>query len=521
MQDFNNQGPGGPQGPGGMNNDPNMGPPGGPMDNNMGGPPPGMGGPGGPGGPMGGPPPGGPMDNSMGMNQQPPQTDMMGNSLDPMGGPPGGPGGPMGDPMCNNMGGPGGPMDPMMGGPGGPMGPPGMDPGGMMGGPGPDGFFESSEYSKHLNTTTTHHPITTTTTTGSTTTNMINSREDSSNSRKSMMVPRQDSASSVDLDLTSVSVKRIEDRADEYASVKQALLNDLTLEAGPGNDSLAGQLSPHPGDLHPELLPAQPTVTKPKPNPAPMNRQRSRDNLRSIFGQPTSPMSNRAELSSLNTQRQHQLGSAGNNVMEAAGSSSESRSSPFSSNTNHHSATTVAPTISCSTVSTTTIPSLNYQSSSLLRMNNNTTNNNRQPDKHDTVDSSQSQPIKPRMHGNHLPVMVEEAFPVCLSPELELLGKVPGTGPGPDILARKSQAKGPESLVFPIPEVPEKEEEGSNHLISRRGTGKNRQTKVLLEYNYVNANHSKKQTSHYKHFTFKIRQPMLVCFDFTFTLAHV
>lgn len=272
-------------------------------------------------------------------NMQPPMQDMMGNN-DPMG---------MGGPPPMNGG-----MDPMGGGPN--MGPPMMDD--PMMGPPPmmdqmqpnDGFFENSEYLR-------------------------------SNQKKQIgheLVSRQSSSASMDLD--TVSVKKIEDREDEYGKVKQALLSefDLSPESFP-------HLSPPSFLNSPAINVISPTTTcevDKLPSSGSFNvnqRQRSKDTLESIFG-----------------------GSAAEPMSACkVEQSTESRSS-FSSVDYH-----------CS-------------QSSLLDAEQHVFN-----PLHHQVEEHQSR------------IRVEEPFPVCLSPELDL-----------------QRTLTPLIDVYTIHEVPE-EEEGS------------------------------------------------------------
>lgn len=251
--------------------------------------------------------------------------------------------------MMGNNGDPG-----MMMGPGN-MGMNGMPPDGMMmdGDPmmmggGPDmgqmmqpepGFFESSEYP---------HP----------------SKVSMSGKATGHEVSRQSSTASMDLD--TVSVKKIEDREDEYGRVKQALLSDFDIEDM--SPESRPPFSP-PSPAINIISPADPTPYKPSIDSFSSSRPRSRDTLESIFGSTAEPKVD-----------------------------NESRSSSGAG-----------------------LSSLQLQAAS----------------EHDFPKSS--------IKNNNLLMVVEEPFPVCLSPELDRL-TVTHQPPLVD--------------VYTIPEVPE-EEEGS------------------------------------------------------------
>lgn len=208
-----------------------------------------------------------------------------GGPMSGQGGPMGGQGGPMGGPpddpmmmMDNNMD----MMDPHMGmdmgmgppGPGGMNG--GMDP--MMDGPmmgdhmmpddmtqmQPDhGFFDSSEYPSGFGT-----------------------------SRKADFGHEEVSrTTSMDLDST-VSVKKIEDREDEYRKVKQSLLSDFDWDTGDELKSPNLLRNENTHLNHPALSPLSPLMPSylgPRPTgetrPTRSRRRRqSKDTLESIFG---------------------------------------------------------------------------------------------------------------------------------------------------------------------------------------------------------------------------------------------
>lgn len=265
------------------------------------------------------------------MDQGPGPMDMMGNNGDPMMMGPGGPG----DMGMNGMP-PDGMMmdgDPMM------MGGPDM---GQMMQPEP-GFFESSEYphpNKVMRGKATGHEVS-----------------------------RQSSTASMDLD--SVSVKKIEDREDEYGRVKQALLSDFEIEdMSPRSEPRP--FSPPSPAIH-IISPADPAPFTSRPSDSlypSSSRPRSRDTLESIFG----------------------------------------------------SGSTAEPKVDDESRSSSGLSSLQLQAAS----------------KHDFPKSSS-------ISKNNNLLMVEEPFPVCLSPELDRL-TVTHQPPLVD--------------VYTIPEVPE-EEEGS------------------------------------------------------------
>ena len=145
------------------------------------------------------------------------------NQMDPMGGPMGGPMG-MDGPPPPMMG-----MDPM------------MDPmmGPMMG---PD-YIENSEYSPHG---AGPHTL------------QRSGQYEHSQHRRASQVSRQSSSASMELD--TVSVKKIEDREDEYSKVKQALLSDMN----DFEDELDDLISPYdPHELpSPTPFPADPLINK-------------------------------------------------------------------------------------------------------------------------------------------------------------------------------------------------------------------------------------------------------------------
>ena len=377
-------------------------------------------------------------------NQQPPM-DMMGNPMDDpmmMGGPPGGPQGPPGGPQ-GSMGGPQGPMggpphmngmmdqngmmmdgDPMMGGPGGPMGgpmgPPMLDEmgmpipgtGGMM--PGDPGYFENSEYH--------NRPM------GS---------KSIKNCKKVAGHEVPSAGSSMELD--SVSVKKIEDREDEYLKVKQSLLSDLD-EDDPACTSSPIETKNHLiHDLSPEvMLPELPESLllssqslsmslNYHPNHPHTNQagfRRSKDTLESIFGSTT------------RTAAEPKV------VKNDTAAENESRSS-FS---------LITTTINRSPEATTT-------SSSLL------------VEQHESILNSSQLPatVKADHNIHHSRINssllnVEEPFPVCLSPELDSL--VDPLNPlgrfrspqGPGLPGSGSSAGALERIYSTIPEVPEEEE---------------------------------------------------------------
>ena len=343
--------------------------------NNAGMPPPMMG----PDGPMG--PPGGPMgpQDPMGMGgMNGPCDPMMNNGM----GPPGGMGPP--PPMGMN-----GPMDPMMGPP-----PMGMDP---MGNPmdpmmdpmmGPD-YIESSEYL------------------GPGPPTLRSTGHDAEHSRPSQ-VSRQSSSTSMELD--TVSVKKIEDREDEYSKVKQALLSDL-------ND-FEEDLSPSPFDPNESQLPTADPLTQSQ------RSSRSDSKFEAIFG----------------GQQCINDGTTTTKTMPTIGSTFESRSSTISTTSVDHSRSSVlldaqheSPLLMNSAVAKVEdFVSADFVSAEGFKKHNN--NNN-----------STNKTLITTTTKNHPNKHVEEPFPVCLSPDLD-------SAPLGTSGYRKSFSA--------IPEVPE-EEQGS------------------------------------------------------------
>ena len=146
------------------------------------------------------------------------------NQMDPMGGPMGGPMG-MDGPPPPMMG-----MDPM------------MDPmmGPMMG---PD-YIENSEYSPHG---AGPHTL------------QRSGQYEHSQHRRASQVSRQSSSASMELD--TVSVKKIEDREDEYSKVKQALLSDMN-DFEDELDDLISPYDPHELPSPTPIFPADPLINK-------------------------------------------------------------------------------------------------------------------------------------------------------------------------------------------------------------------------------------------------------------------
>jgi len=226
---------------------------------------------------------------------------------------------------------------------------------------------------------------------------------------------RQDSLSSLDRNL-DISVKKIEEMEDEYGKMKMALLSDL--DQDPDHD---------PAFL---LSPCLPVAENRPPPPA---RQRSRDNLESIFGggnQADRPAS--LNLDSEGTPNQPHMPLFLNLT-------TESRSSDHTT--------------------TNTDPVQSYLSSSF------------DPDQHE-----QDYPGTRAGPRNNL-VLIEEPFPVCVTPEMELsllgggMGMLQTAGRGNTGIAGGGH-------IGTIEEVPE-EEEGSPTTgdgVSRRRTGRTTRT---------------------------------------------
>ena len=410
-----------------------MFPPGGPGPPGMDPGPPMMDGPS-----MGGPPPmdmGGPPMNDMGMNGGFPP----GGGMDGM------------DPM----------MDPMM-----------QDP--MMG-PGPDAmmnppYFESSEYHKEATTVSTGHDGTTGTGLGCA-------------SRGHGVVSRQSSSASMELD--SVSVKKIEDAEDEYGKVKQALLSDLEdLPASPAHNTGAqqqlegqpefGLLSPNGLLPHP-LLQTSPhldlerisTDSRPPPQPAAAQR-RSKDTLESIFGGRSA-----AEPGSSSIE---------NNVdpllPTTTATKTESRSSYFSTSDNSSRSLLEAEKLHAESHSFNLEELHPIQISSL--------NSNNHSNHLSTTNSSS------RIPNNKL-LLVEEPFPVCLSPELEeMMGFRPAASMMRGSTSAVVQPGMPGSMaasgkeVYTIPELPELEETSPPPSAAKGDPGRSRaNNKGTFPYNEV------------------------------------
>ena len=228
---------------------------------------------------------------------------------------------------------------------------------------------------------------------------------DFSSSSDHRVVIRQDSASSLD-----ISLKKIEVMEDEYGKMKMALLSDL--------DDL---------DQDPDFLPS-PCVPEYHPlaaheRPAHPPRQRSRDNLESIFGgglSYTDPESPTLEIPGLPPRTDLDV------TTESRCNNTTSSSYPDLGNHLNNS-------------------NNNNSSSSNINIDNNIVDLNFAVDE---------------FHG-HKPgrAMIEDPFPVCVSPELELSISGPVNRAG---------------QIDTIPEVPE-EEDGSPTAgdgVSRRRRGK-------------------------------------------------
>jgi hypothetical protein len=228
----------------------------------------------------------------------------------------------------------------------------------------------------------------------------------------SRVVLRQDSASSLDHNL-DISLKKIEVMEDEYGKMKMALLSDLD-DPDQDQDFL-------PSPCVPEY---HPLASHERPSHPP--RQRSRDNLESIFGggpiysDPVSPA----------------LEGSPSFPYPVVDATTESRSSNY---------TTAVTTSSTS-----------YLSSSFT----------------DSQPQPQTQPHESNFsveefHSIHRAggrSMIEEPFPVCVSPEMELSVSSIGS----------SAAVNRSGQIDTIPEVPE-EEEGSPTAgdgVSRKRRGK-------------------------------------------------
>ena len=225
----------------------------------------------------------------------------------------------------------------------------------------------------------------------------------------SRVVLRQDSASSLDHNL-DISLKKIEVMEDEYGKMKMALLSDLD-DPDQDQDFL-------PSPCVPEY---HPLASHERPSHPP--RQRSRDNLESIFGgaptysDPVSPT----------------LEGSPTSPFPVVDATTESRSSNYTT--------------------TVTTSSTSYLSSSF-------------PDCQ-TLQPHESNFSVEEFHSTHRAggrSMIEEPFPVCVSPEMELSVSSIGS----------SAAVNRSGQIDTIPEVPE-EEEGSPTTgdgVSRKRRGK-------------------------------------------------
>jgi hypothetical protein len=228
---------------------------------------------------------------------------------------------------------------------------------------------------------------------------------------------RQDSVSSLDRNL-EISVKKIEVMEDEYGKMKMALLSDL--DQDPDHDP-AFFLSP----CVPQMPPPVDQTGDQQSRPSHPPRQRSRDNLESIFGGGGGSPSLSDRPSSLNFD-----GEATSNSQLFLNLTTESRSSDHNTTT-----TTLMADVAQS-----------YLSSSF------------DPDQHE-----QDFPGTRTGPRNNL-ILIEEPFPVCVSPEMELSissGSIPPLSRGG-------------GHIDTIEEVPE-EEDGSPTTgdgVSRRRTGR-------------------------------------------------
>ena len=395
--------------------------------------------------PPGGP---GPMDQGPPMMDDPsmggpPPMDMGGPPMDNMGmnGMPPGPGMDGMDPMMDPM-----MQDPMMGGPDAMMNPP---------------YFESSEYHKEASTVSTGHDGTTT---GGGTGLGRGQRA---------VVSRQSSSASMELD--SVSVKKIEDAEDEYGKVKQALLSDLEdLPASPAHTGAQLEGQPEFGLLSPNGLLPHPLLstsshldlerisTDSRPPSQPAAQRRSKDTLESIFG--------------------------GRSAAEPGSSSIENNVDPLLLPTT----TTATKTESRSSYFSTS----DNSSRSLLEAEKHAESHSFNLEEHPIQISSLS-----NNHSNHLStnssripnnklLLVEEPFPVCLSPELEeMMGFRPASASmrgstsavvQPGMPLGSLAASGKE--VYTIPEVPELEETSSPPSAAKGDPGRSRANKGTSPY---------------------------------------
>ena len=262
----------------------------------------------------------------------------------------------------------------------------------------------------------------------------------------SHVVLRQDSASSLLDHSLDISLKKIEVMEDEYGKMKMALLSDLD-DPDQDPDYL---LSPQ---YVPEFLPLASPHDDPHQlvdnRPAHPPRQRSRDNLESIFGGGPIGYADEDEPLSPNLDFDNHP--------------------PPPPPQSHVDATTESRSSSSYTTSVITSSSSSYLSSSfndpppLLQHQHDHDNNYSVEDFHSHAATHH---VGNRGGARNAMSMIEEPFPVCVSPEMEL--SVSG---GPGGAPAMNRAAG---HIDTIPEVPE-EEEGSPTTgdgVSRKRRGK-------------------------------------------------
>ena len=423
--------------------------------------------------------------NQQGMfpNQQPPMDPMMQDNMmdpgDPMG--PGGPMGPNGGPpmgppgmnggMENDMGmmmdgpmgmGPDGMMQ--MGGPGGPgpglapdmmMDDPMMNPGmGPGPGPGMDGYFESSEYQGNTRDSGQQDLC-------SRSKLQLNTAGHEVANVKLTKAAGLLSLEDLDIDI-GVSVKKIENREDEYGKVKQALLSDLNFESS----LLSGGSSPEfdPASPASPRLPVSASSPASSPSFLPLladsaaspvaahslsnmklqatsaisslQQPRSKDTLESIFGATaTPPVASGQNITSEQSIPALQLESTESRYSFTSSKLLDYDSASYSSNsTKQHELSTFSKNPASVEQHQEESNSSSFHHDrqlQTLHLQNSTTRNN-----------------------NFL--FAEESFPVCLlSPELDAL-EPPGSG----IQASNRNPVITDRVQYTIPELPE-EEEGS------------------------------------------------------------